>query len=391
MRNWFEVKNRAGQTPELWVYDDIARADQFIAALKALGNVSQIDLHINSRGGDPFAAAAMYLALKRHPAKIIAFNDGLAASAASVVLMAGDKIVMAENTLLMVHDPIGGVLGTAEDMREFADAMDKIKATILTAYRRSRKTDEELAEIMSNETWYNAQEALENGFIDEISDEIPVAAFFDLSNFQKAPQALRDKFQPVADPPADSFNRATAAKICEVCKEFGASADRAGEFISSRKTVDEIRAELAAERTAATETAKAEALEVYSECARAGLPELMSEFASGKMTAAEVKARVANAAGIRAACKIAERALGPELTARRGQVYISAGFTAEEASRHILSMMHAVDSIQIDSTLTPQVVMNQKPLGQGERVINYGEIYARYRKRDGSGWREKTS
>jgi ATP-dependent Clp protease, protease subunit len=196
MKTWFSIKARAASTAgpaEIYIFDELGafgiRADRFIEALKALGDVANIALHVNSPGGDPFAAASMYLALKRHPATVTAYNDGLVASAASVVLMAGDRIIAPENTMLMIHDPVGGVFGTADDMREFASAMDKIKQTILTAYRRSGKTDEELSAIMSAETWYTATEAKAAGFVDEISKEIQVAACFDLHKFGRPPAA----------------------------------------------------------------------------------------------------------------------------------------------------------------------------------------------------------
>jgi ATP-dependent protease ClpP protease subunit len=114
MKSWFSIQSKKAGTAEIYIYDELGafgiRADQFIEALKAKGDVSEIALHINSPGGDPFTAAPMYLALKRHRAKVTAYNDGLVASAASIVLMAGDHIVMAENTMLMIHDPIGGFL-----------------------------------------------------------------------------------------------------------------------------------------------------------------------------------------------------------------------------------------------------------------------------------------
>lgn len=190
MKNWFTITAKTNSNAEIYVYDEIGAfgisSDRFIEELKAKGDVTKIALHVNSPGGDPFDAAAMFLALKRHPATVTGYNDGLVASAATVVLMAGDKIIMPENTLLMIHDPVGGVVGTADEMRDFAGVMDKVKQTILVAYRRSGKTDEELAEIMRAETWYTAAEALDNGFVDEISNEIRVAAFFDLGKFKNS-------------------------------------------------------------------------------------------------------------------------------------------------------------------------------------------------------------
>lgn len=140
-----------------------------IDQIKAAGNnVSVIELHINSEGGDVFESLAMYNYLKSHKARVKVFIDGLAASGASIVACAG-KIFMPKNAMLMIHNPMGSVFGESEDMRDEAEVLDKIRDNMANIY--ASKTGLELGnciELMNNETWITADEALALGFCDEI-------------------------------------------------------------------------------------------------------------------------------------------------------------------------------------------------------------------------------
>ena len=132
-------------------------AKGLINRVKALGNIQNITLRINSIGGDVCQAQAMYSYLKSHPAQITVRIDGLAASAASVVAMAGDKIIMPSNALMMIHNPAGGVYGEADEMRETAEILDKIRDTIANVYvSRTGLDREKVIAMMDAETWLNA-------------------------------------------------------------------------------------------------------------------------------------------------------------------------------------------------------------------------------------------
>src|SRR5574340_334392 len=121
---WFEIKNKA-EKAEVWIYEMIGKdfwtgegltAKDFQKELSEI-KASQIDLHINSPGGDVFDGVTIHNLLKQHPAKVTTYIDGLAASIASVIALAGDKVIMAENALYMMHNPTGMGMGTAEEMR----------------------------------------------------------------------------------------------------------------------------------------------------------------------------------------------------------------------------------------------------------------------------------
>lgn len=197
-RNWYEIKNAAADTAEVFIYDQIG-ADWFGDGVTAKGFIDElntitagnIDLHLNSPGGSVFDGVAIFNALKRHPANITTYVDGLAASIASIIALAGERVVMAKNSLFMIHNPWGVVQGDANDMRKMADVLDKIKETLVNQYAdRTGMTSDELNTLLDSETWYTADEALAAGFIDEIGVTLQAAASFDLANlgFKHVPQ-----------------------------------------------------------------------------------------------------------------------------------------------------------------------------------------------------------
>ena len=140
----WKVTAKSDSEAEILLYDEIAgfndenwgfiNAKGLISKIKALGNIQNITLRINSVGGDVFEAQAMYSYLKSHPTNITVRVDGLAASAASLVAMAGNKVIMPSNALMMIHNPAGGVWGEAEDMRDTAEILAKIRDTIANVY-----------------------------------------------------------------------------------------------------------------------------------------------------------------------------------------------------------------------------------------------------------------
>jgi len=131
----------------------------FKQELKALGKVDMIELEINSPGGVVTDGTAIMNALMEHGATIHTYINGYAASIASVIAMAGDKIFMPDNALMFVHKPLTGLIGNAEDMRKVADGLDKFEDAIVNSYRKHFKgTDEEIKTLMAAETWMTADE-----------------------------------------------------------------------------------------------------------------------------------------------------------------------------------------------------------------------------------------
>ena len=199
MKSWYTIRARAtgaqGSRTEVLIYDEIGAygisAKGFLAELGALPDDAPIDLRLNSPGGSVFDAVAIYNALTRHAGDITVWIDGIAASAASYIAMAGDEIVMPENAFLMIHDPSGIVMGTAADMRDMAGTLDKIAASMTRGYAaKSGKPETEIAALMGAETWFDAQDALTAGLATRLSDPVRIAASFDIGRFRNAPPDL---------------------------------------------------------------------------------------------------------------------------------------------------------------------------------------------------------
>lgn len=194
--NFRVIRNAEKQSEaEILLYDEIGffgiSANEFVRELKNI-DAETIHIRINSPGGSVFDGVAMHNALKDHPARIVAHIDSLAASIASVIALAGDEIVMAENAFFMIHNPWTLAVGDAEQLRKDADLLDKVAdSTIRTSYMaKTGKSEDEIKAWMADETWFTAEEALAAGFVDSIEKKSGVKAKFDLSVFAKAPAAL---------------------------------------------------------------------------------------------------------------------------------------------------------------------------------------------------------
>jgi len=194
VKRWYEFRAQA-KGAEIVIYDEIGAfgipARVFLGELKALGPVAELTVRINSPGGSVFDGVAIYNALKRHDAAITVWIDGIAASIASMIAMAGDEVVMPENAMLVLHDPSGLVAGTAADMRAMAEALDRMKAGMVAAYHdKSGRDDAEIEALMAAETWLSAEEAVALGLADRVEQPVRMAAHFDLSRFRNPPPRL---------------------------------------------------------------------------------------------------------------------------------------------------------------------------------------------------------
>jgi ATP-dependent protease ClpP protease subunit len=181
-QNWYAFKNapdKSGEV-ELSLYDEIGSfgigAKQFIAELKEYKG-QHVHLRINSPGGEIVEGSAIYNALTRHEGGLTVHIDALAASMASVIAMSGNPVYMADNALLMIHNPWTLAAGEAKDLRKQADLLDTMKSNLIRAYQKKSGMEEKaIAKLMDEETWLDAVEAVALGFVDAIEDGIPAAA-----------------------------------------------------------------------------------------------------------------------------------------------------------------------------------------------------------------------
>jgi len=186
---FWNFKNQSDAVGELTIYGPISVSSwwgdevtpkQFKSDLDALGEISELNIYINSDGGDVFAGQAIHSMLKRHSAKKTVYVDGLAASIASVIVMAGDTVIMPNNAMIMIHNPWTFAYGYSSDFRKVADDLDKIRESIIAVYEgKTALLRDEIIEMMDAETWLTAEEAKEYGFADEIEEEKQVAASID--------------------------------------------------------------------------------------------------------------------------------------------------------------------------------------------------------------------
>ncbi len=176
-------------------------ANNFLDELNNLGDVEEIILRINSPGGAVYEGVEIYNRLIAHPAKVTVHIDGLAASIASVIAMAGDEIIMPETSMMMIHDPWTIAMGDSNELRKTAEILDKIKVGVLSAYRNKTGLDDlEISELMTAETWLTAEEAVNKKFADayEVNAELENSARFVASAFKRIPQEAMRFFKASA-------------------------------------------------------------------------------------------------------------------------------------------------------------------------------------------------
>jgi ATP-dependent Clp protease protease subunit len=178
---------------ETWWGDEVT-PKEFKSDLDNLGEIDTLNIYINSPGGDVFAGQTIYSILKRHKAHKNVYIDGLAASIASVIAMAGNTIFMPKNSMMMIHNPWTIGMGNADEFRKLAEDLDKIRESLIAAYEgHSALTRDEIIEIMNSETWLTATECEEYGFCDVVEEEKKVAASIDkdvLARYKNTPREL---------------------------------------------------------------------------------------------------------------------------------------------------------------------------------------------------------
>jgi ATP-dependent Clp protease protease subunit len=285
----FKAKANDDKTTVLAIDDEIGfwgvQASDFRASLNAV-KTPRIQVSINSPGGDVFAGLAIYNML-RGAAK--AGKDietevvGVAASAASLILMAGDKRTAPKNTFVMVHNPWGVAIGNADEMRDTADVLDKIGASLQSTYvERTGQPENAISAMLAVDTWMTADEALASGFVTEVTDAVQANASFDMDKAD-LPEHIRAIYAAAKPAPA--------AKTPE---EIQAAADELAE-----------RERIAAEAALAAQTPVATA--VHALAIKAGLTDHADYLAVAASTVEDGEARVKRAGEIVALAKFAKR------------------------------------------------------------------------------------
>jgi ATP-dependent protease ClpP protease subunit len=204
--------------PTLYLYDILGvdmfggiPARQVVDDLKALGDVPELSVRINSPGGDVFEAIAVYAALVRFPAKVTVHVDGVAASSASLVAMAGNKTLVAENAMVMIHRPWTAAMGDAPEMRRQAEVLDKAWSAMLATYarrtgRRAATFEQRVADS-GGEWWLSAEDAVAEGLADAVETPTKQAQVFGLSHYRKVPAHFAAAMQDAVPAPQIAIPR----------------------------------------------------------------------------------------------------------------------------------------------------------------------------------------
>lgn len=314
---------------------------QFIEDLQKLpDNVKTVRLHISTPGGDVIAANHIANAIADQQAKGRVFESLITAafSAGTIITSATKVTKIADNGLMMIHDPWTVVAGNARELRKAADASDKFRDSIVAVYKRKSKLSEKrLAELMSEETYMDAGDAIKNGFADEKIDSVVVNAAFDISlagRLPNVPEQYRARVQSL----------------------FGIEAPKPAPTITPEQARAEVNQQLK---------------DIEAHCAAAGVPGMALEYFNLGLTAEQVKTRLADAKAIRDACTAAFS--GDATAAKtRADAYVKAGMTLTEV-RAELAMMKFREDVPIEGHLPADVT---KPAPK--TMFDPQKIMARY-------------
>jgi ATP-dependent protease ClpP protease subunit len=334
-RAWFRFENSATDSSNVdihiidfiggWEDDWIARnwgyemgvtARSFVEQLAQLGDdVKTIRLHLNSLGGDVQGGINIANALRDQHSKgrtVETYVDGIAASIASVIAMAGSRVVMADNALMMIHDPWAGVTGNARDLRKAADVLDTMRdQQIITTYQwHSTKSADELTAMMEAETWLSADEAIEAGLATEKTQGLRAAASISPVNLDRlrVPAKYRDRVSALLKP-SNTPIPADAVDVLRICRE-AECLDLAEALVVEKLPLDQVRTRVSAEKDRRAAAASREQ-EIRAICAVEHQDDLADGYVRGQMSPADVRAHLVSIAAKLDGAEI-DAALGPK-------------------------------------------------------------------------------
>lgn len=210
---------------ESWRMSDTeTSAPTFKDALKELKDVKQITVNINSGGGDVFSGVAIHNMLKSHKAHVTVKIDGLAASIASVIAMAGDKVIIPRNAMLMIHNAWTFAVGNASDLRKQAEDLEKINSVVINSYldKNPDIDEDKLRSLMDNETWLTAQEAKDLGLVDVIAEPNKAAANITKSQIERydnVPSKFKNE-ESTVETPKETKQEVTADDVMSALDEI---------------------------------------------------------------------------------------------------------------------------------------------------------------------------
>jgi ATP-dependent protease ClpP protease subunit len=281
---------------EYWGMKATVTAKAFVDQLAQLPEtVKAIKVHINSPGGDVFAALNIANALRDQQTSkartVETIVDGLAASAASIIMMAGKTVTIADNAMVMIHNPWTSEIGNAAALRKTADTLDAIRNTIVATYKwHSSLETEALNALMDADTWMDADEAIANGFATQKIDGLTAAASIDPKVTAKlsVPDRFKDRVKALLKPEPAAPVVASSAEVLAAVDAAGLGVAFARDLLAQSLTGEQVNARIQTE-TRAKAAAAARATDIRALCAVAKLPELADGYIKGGMSVADVR------------------------------------------------------------------------------------------------------
>lgn len=287
MKNWYSITAKADAPAEVHVFGPIGNtwdgegvtARKFIEDFQAIDS-DEVSLMVNSPGGSLFDGITIYSAMAASGKKITAKVMGVAASAASLIVMAADKITMPKNTHMMVHKAGWFAEGNADEMRAQAAVLDSMDASIISTYAaRTGKPDEDIKQLLEQgDVWMSADEAKEAGFCDEVTPLVAITNLYDTATLPEAVRALLQPPTPAPVPVPAAPAATLVDQIEAICKAAGLEAHTAV-FVLDDKL----------DTLGAAQAAVAQAQAVQAFCRVAGKPEQADAFISARKPVSEVR------------------------------------------------------------------------------------------------------
>ncbi len=307
-RQWYRFENHASDpsVAELFIYDDIGKSywnEDAVTAKKLIDDLKQlpaatmkVSARVNSLGGDVFEAVAIANALRQWAVNgrtVETSVDGIAASAASIVIMAGSTIKIADNAMVMIHEPWSFEIGNSADFRKMADTLDSIRGSIVATYKwHSELSDDAIVALMQAETWFDADGAIENGFATEKVQGMSVAASISPASVAKlkVPEQFKARVEALVKPTEAPPAQAAATDVLARVSAAGLDLAFASSLVSASLTLDQVNARIEAAKAEKTQRESREA-EVRALCAHAKAPaDVTDKFIADGVSVVAVKA-----------------------------------------------------------------------------------------------------
>jgi ATP-dependent protease ClpP protease subunit len=323
-----------------YYYDDGFTSSDVVLALAQIEDNADLECHINSPGGIASEGAAIHALLSARSGVTNVVVEGIAASAASLIAMAGATVTMSAGAVMMIHDPSGFTFGTSEDHTKTIEGLEALATAYARVYAaKSGKTPDECRQIMKEEKWFTPEQAVEAGFADDTTEQKaePVAAF-DYRLFAHAPRRLtalakKKNWSPPTSSAAPAAQRPTKGNPMT---DNNAGGD-------STADIDKAKAEASAN---ATKTVTATAADIVDICTAAGVPTMASALIREGVTLDQAKARTGSAKDIRAAVDLARKSC-PTIEANAADAFIASGMKMDEVRAKLFEKMTASQSPEI--------------------------------------------